>query len=81
MDPTTAMRFMRNADAELDDRIDAARDLIAWLHAGGFTPEGEDRTRLLNEARRLARQVCEVSLDHHLEAAYDDRFADDEVWS
>lgn len=81
MDPTTAMRVMRDTDAELDDRIDAARDLIAWLHAGGFTLEGEDRTTLLNEARRLAQPVFEVSPDHHLEAAYDDRFADDEVWS
>lgn len=81
MDPTTTIHIMRDADAELDDRIDAARDLIAWLHAGGFTPVGEDRTTLLNEARRLARPVFEVSPDHHLETAYDDRFADDEVWS
>ena len=81
MDPTTTIHIMRDADAELDDRIDAARDLIAWLQAGGFTPAGEDRTTLLNEARRLARPVFEVSPDHHLEAAYDDRFADGEVWS
>ena len=81
MDPTTAMRVMRDADAEPDDRIDAARDLIAWLHAGGFTPEGEDRTTLLTDAGRIARPVFEASPDHHLEAAYDDRFADDEVWS
>ena len=46
MDPTTALRVMRDPDAELDERIDAARDLIAWLHGGGFTPVGEDRIAL-----------------------------------
>lgn len=81
MDPTTALRVMRDPDAELDERIDAARDLIAWLHGGGFTPVGKDRIALLDEAGRLARPAFDVSPDEHLEAAYDDRFAGDEVWS
>jgi hypothetical protein len=81
MDPTTAMRVMRDHDAELDERIDAARDLIAWLHGGGFTPVAEDRIALLDEAGRLTRPASDVCPDEHLEAAYDDPFADDEVWS
>jgi hypothetical protein len=81
MDPTTALRVMRDPGAEFDERIDAARDLIAWLHGGGFTPVGEARIALLDEAGRLARPAFDVAPDEHLEAAYDDRFADDEVWS
>ncbi len=81
MDPNTALRVMRDPDVELDERIDAARDLIAWLHGGGFTPAGEDRIALLDEAGRLVRPAFDVSPDEHLETGYDDRFADDEVWS
>ena len=81
MDPTSALRIMRDSDAELDERIDAARDLIAWLHGGGFTLVGEDRIALLDEAGRLARPAFDVSPDEHLEAAYEDRFADDEALS
>ncbi|MBU3688391.1 MAG: hypothetical protein B7C54_11685 [Acidimicrobiales bacterium mtb01] len=81
MDPTATVRIMRDTDNEFDERIDAARDLIAWLHGGGFTPAGEDRVALLDEAGRLARPAFDVAPDEHLEAAYEDRFADDEVWS
>ncbi len=81
MDPTTALRVMRDPDAEFDERIDAARDLSAWLHGGGFTPVDEDRIALPDEAGRLARPAFDVSPDEHLEAAYDDRLAEDEVWS
>ena len=81
MDPTTALRVMRDPDVEFDERIDAARDLIAWLHGGGITPRGEDRIALLDEAGRLARPAFDVSPDEHLEAAYDDRLGEDEVWS
>ena len=81
MDPTTAMRIMRDPNADMDERIDAARDLIAWLRSGGFTPAGEDRITLLDEAGRLARPELEATLDGQLESAYEDRFANDEVWS
>ena len=81
MDPTSALRIMRDHDAALDERVDAARDLIIWLRGRGFTPLGEDRTALLTEASRVARPDLDVSADGHLEAVYDDRFVDDEVWS
>ena len=81
MDPTSALRIMRDPNAELDERVDAARDLIAWLRGGGLTPLDEDRTALLAEASRLARPDLDVAPDGHLEAVYEDRFADDEVWS
>lgn len=81
MDPTSALRMMRDPDAELDERVDAARYLIAWLRGGGFTPVDEDRTALLTEAKRLARPDLEIAPDGHLEAVYEDRFADGEVWS
>ena len=57
MDPTTALNTLRDPDRDPDDRVDAAQDLIDWLDAGGFVPDGEDRAALVVEARRVVSSV------------------------
>lgn len=57
MDPTSALHTLRHPDTDPDGRVDAAHDLIDWLHAGGFVPDGEDRDALLDEAREVVTSV------------------------
>ena len=57
MDPTSALHTLRHPDTDPDDRVDAAHDLIDWLHAGGFVPHGEDRHALLAEAQGIVTTI------------------------
>ena len=69
MDPTVTLQILRDPSNDLDERVDAARDLYDWLQRGGHAPDGEDRRDLLTEVRRLLDAP-----DAHLEAAHDDRY-------
>ena len=57
MDPTSALHALRHPDTDPDDRVDAAHNLIDWLHAGGFVPDGEARDALLAEARHVVTTI------------------------
>lgn len=53
MDPEATARIMQDREADVGDRIEAARNLLNWLACGGFAPFGWSRT----EARRVCNQM------------------------
>lgn len=42
MDPNAAWGVLCDRSADVLDRVDAACDLIEWVHSGGFLPDGWD---------------------------------------
>lgn len=40
MDPSAAFNTMIDGDVDIDERIEAARNLRTWLDIGGFYPAG-----------------------------------------
>ena len=56
MDPDVAVTTMRDENANPEDRIKAANNLLGWLGSGGYVPAGyDDRS---GQARKLAQQEC-----------------------
>lgn len=59
MDPHATIAIIRDASAELADRLDALRNLASWLQIGGFVPADIDGARTLRFAITVAT-LCDM---------------------
>lgn len=59
MDPNATWKII-GSGADLDERAQAALDLLVWLARDGFAPDGVTRTRAVHD--------CELVLSRMLDA-------------